>query len=64
MDNKYDSGRIYISNLNININNVFLNVQDVSIPSTPSSRGALAKHDYTTEPMDFSNIKSCSTHTG
>jgi hypothetical protein len=28
--------KIYISNLNINLNNVFINMKNVSIPSTPS----------------------------
>lgn len=55
-DYKFEQGRIFISNLNINFNNVFINVKDVSIPSTPTSRTA-NKNDYATVPMDFSNAK-------
>ena len=62
-DKKYDSGRIYINNLNINFNNVFINVKDVSIPSTPSSRAG-TRNDYATEPMDFSNAKGAANQGG
>ena len=33
-----ESTKIYIGNLNINLNNVFINLKDVSIPSSPSDQ--------------------------
>ena len=38
--NTQQSGRtkIFISNLNINLSNVFINMKDVSIPSSPRER--------------------------
>ena len=63
-DCKFEQGRIFISNLNINFNNVFINVKDVSIPSTPTSRTNknCDKNDYATVPMDFQNVSGGTTN--